>query len=134
MRDGQTNEQLKIELLSQWKLEAEFRNLKCHKFECHESYLHLLKGLCSRTELGSRGGEVEKEEKEEREKAMLWWAASNLRRGQGEQGIKPPHDRSPTYHTLKPKKLKVEEADIRAFLANDLGKERKKSAMRKKKI
>ena len=27
MRDGQTNEQLKIELLSQWKLEAEFRNL-----------------------------------------------------------------------------------------------------------
>ena len=24
--DGQTNEQLKIELLSQWKLEAEFRN------------------------------------------------------------------------------------------------------------
>ena len=25
MRDGQTNEQLKIELLSQWKLEAEFR-------------------------------------------------------------------------------------------------------------
>ena len=28
MRDGQTNEQLKIELLSQWKLEAEFRNIK----------------------------------------------------------------------------------------------------------
>ena len=26
MRDGQTNEQLKTELLSQWKLEAEFRN------------------------------------------------------------------------------------------------------------
>ena len=26
MRDGRTNEQLKIELLSQWKLEAEFRN------------------------------------------------------------------------------------------------------------
>ena len=25
MRDGRTNEQLKIELLSQWKLEAEFR-------------------------------------------------------------------------------------------------------------
>ena len=28
MRDGQTNEQLKIELLSQWKLEAEFRKIK----------------------------------------------------------------------------------------------------------
>ena len=28
MRDGRTNdEQLKIELLSQWKLEAEFRNI-----------------------------------------------------------------------------------------------------------
>ena len=27
MRDGQTNEQLKIELLSQWKLEAEFRKI-----------------------------------------------------------------------------------------------------------
>ena len=28
MRDGQTNdEQLKMELLSQWKLEAEFRNM-----------------------------------------------------------------------------------------------------------
>ena len=26
MRDRQTNEQLKIELLSQWKLEAKFRN------------------------------------------------------------------------------------------------------------
>ena len=26
MRDGRTNKQLKIELLSQWKLEAEFRN------------------------------------------------------------------------------------------------------------
>ena len=26
--DGQTNEQLKIELLSQWKLEAEFRNIR----------------------------------------------------------------------------------------------------------
>ena len=26
MRDGRTDEQLKIELLSQWKLEAEFRN------------------------------------------------------------------------------------------------------------
>ena len=26
MRDERTNEQLKIELLSQWKLEAEFRN------------------------------------------------------------------------------------------------------------
>jgi len=43
---------------------------------------------------------VEKEEKEEREQAMLWWAASNLRRGQGEKGIKPPHDGNPTYHTL----------------------------------
>ena len=75
---------------------------------------------------------MEKEEKKEREQAMLWWAASNLRRGQGEQGIKPPHDRSPTYHTLKPKKLKVQQADMRtfqraAFFANDLGKERKKN-------
>ena len=26
MRDGRTDEQLKIELLSQWNLEAEFRN------------------------------------------------------------------------------------------------------------
>ena len=32
MLDGQTNdEQLKIELLSQWKLEAEFRNCKLFK-------------------------------------------------------------------------------------------------------
>ena len=28
--DGRTNEQLKIELLSQWKLEAEFRNKTAH--------------------------------------------------------------------------------------------------------
>jgi hypothetical protein len=39
---------------------------------------------------------VEKEEKKGREEEMV----SNLRREQGEQGIKPPHDGSPTYHTL----------------------------------
>ena len=34
MRDGQTNdEQLKIELLSQWKLEAEFRKIKSQRRE-----------------------------------------------------------------------------------------------------
>ena len=29
--DGRTNEELKIELLSQWKLEAEFRNLRSYE-------------------------------------------------------------------------------------------------------
>ena len=34
MRDGRTdNEQLKIELLSQWKLEAEFRNFLRFEFK-----------------------------------------------------------------------------------------------------
>ena len=30
---GTTNKQLKIELLSQWKLEAEFHNISCQRLE-----------------------------------------------------------------------------------------------------
>ena len=41
MRDKQTNEQLKIELLSQWKLEAEFRNCHCHMG--HQNLLQFVK-------------------------------------------------------------------------------------------
>ena len=89
-----------------------------HLHHCHKSKrainLHLLKGLCSCTELGSGGGEVEKEEKKGREEDMLCWAtASSLE--QGEPGIKPPHDGRPTYHTLKTK-----EHSRAAFFANNL--------------
>ena len=39
MRDGRTDDddkQLKIELLSQWKLEAESRNIFDNKLDCHQ--------------------------------------------------------------------------------------------------
>ena len=44
MRDEQTNEQrtLKIELLSQWKLEAESRNLMMLEERQHDDYMIII--------------------------------------------------------------------------------------------